>query len=93
MILDNLNEGIMEMIIKFADRTSLGKVTNTFKEKEEIQNDLGMKSGPVWMNVRLALGKERGTMTFKEEKGLLSLEKEESMKKKLKRIPCWFCLV
>lgn len=47
MILDNLNKGIMEMIIKFADRTSLGKVTNTFKEKEEIQNDLGLKIGPV----------------------------------------------
>lgn len=47
MILDNLEEGIMEMIIKFADCTGLGKVTNTFKKREEIQNDLGLKSGPV----------------------------------------------
>ena len=40
IFLNDLNEGVQRMLVKFADDTKLSAIANTLEDRNKIQNDL-----------------------------------------------------
>ena len=40
IFINDLDEGVQGLLVKFADDTKLGRIANTLKDRKKIQNDL-----------------------------------------------------
>ena len=45
IFINDLVQGIQEMLIRFVDDTKLGAIANTLEDRNKIQNGLGLSTG------------------------------------------------